>query len=47
MLADTQGELARELGLVLDAEKVLGNKRCKRFSVYVVDGVVKVLNLEP
>ena len=46
MLADTKGELARELGIVLDAEEKLGNKRMKRFSMYVEDGVVKVFNLE-
>jgi len=47
MLADTHGELARELGLVLDCEAALGNKRMQRFSMYCVNGEVKVLNLEP
>ena len=47
MLADTKGDLARALGIVLDAEEKLGNKRMKRFSMLVDDGVVKVFNLEP
>jgi 2-Cys peroxiredoxin 5 len=46
MLADTHCELTNALGLVLDAESVLGNKRCKRFSAYVVDNVIKSLNVE-
>ena len=32
MLADTHGELARELGVVLDSEPFFGHKRMKRFS---------------
>jgi len=47
MLADTHGDLARELGIVLDAEANLGNKRMKRFSMVVTDGVIEVFNLEP
>ena len=47
MLADTHGELARELGIVLDIEAKLGNKRMKRFSMLCEDGTVKVFNLEP
>jgi len=47
MLADTHGDLAKALGIVLDAEGMLGNKRMKRFSMIVEDGIVKVFNLEP
>mmetsp|Transcript_12840 Transcript_12840/g.17291 ORF Transcript_12840/g.17291 Transcript_12840/m.17291 type:complete len:84 (-) Transcript_12840:347-598(-) len=47
-LADTRGELTKALDLVLDAEPVLavlGNARCKRFSILVEDGVIKALNV--
>ena len=47
MLADQNGELARKLGLVADLTAVLGNARMRRFSAYVVDGEVKLLNIEP
>ena len=43
-LADTRGELTRELGVVLDhrgAVEVLGGKRSKRFAIYADDGVIK------
>ena len=43
-LADTRSELTKALGLVLDHPgpmSVLGNNRCKRFAMYVVDGVIK------
>ena len=46
MLADTHGELARELGVALDSEAIFGHKRMKRFSMVVNDGVVEVFNLE-
>mmetsp|Transcript_55984 Transcript_55984/g.121822 ORF Transcript_55984/g.121822 Transcript_55984/m.121822 type:complete len:81 (+) Transcript_55984:350-592(+) len=40
-LADTQCELTKALGdLTLDAP-VLGNTRCKRFSLIVENGVIK------
>lgn len=47
MLADTCGELTRALGLELDLTAVLGNVRCKRFSMLVEDGKVSQLNVEP
>ena len=43
-LADTRGELTRELGVVLDHPgpmEVLGGKRSKRFAIYADDGVIK------
>jgi peroxiredoxin len=33
-------------GIELDARANLGNMRMKRFSSFIVDGVVKVLNIE-
>lgn len=39
-LADTHGELAKALGIELDASAVLGNVRCKRFAAIVDDGKV-------
>ena len=47
MLADTHGELAHHLGVVLDAEHILGNKRMKRFSLLAINGVVQAFNIEP
>jgi len=47
-LADTRCELTEALKLVLDHPgpmSVLGNARCKRFALYAVDGVIKVLNV--
>ena len=43
-LADTRGELTRELVVVLDHPRpmeVLGGKRSKRFAIYADDGVIK------
>ena len=48
MLGDPRSELTSALGLVLDHAgpmSVLGNKRCKRFSMLIDDGVVKALNI--
>ena len=39
---DPEGELAAAMGLTLDAEAALGNKRIKRFSAVVEDGKIKV-----
>merc|ERR1711963_868981 len=47
MLADTCGELTKALDLELDLAAVLGNMRCKRFSMLVEDGVVSKVNIEP
>lgn len=44
-LADTRSELTQALGVVLDHPGpmgVLGNPRCKRFAMYLDDGVIKV-----
>mmetsp|Transcript_1660 Transcript_1660/g.4933 ORF Transcript_1660/g.4933 Transcript_1660/m.4933 type:complete len:80 (+) Transcript_1660:379-618(+) len=43
-LADTRSDLTKALDLVLEAP-VLGNPRCKRFSLLVEDGVIKVVNV--
>lgn len=43
-LADTRCELTKALDLTLEAP-VLGNTRCKRFSMLLEDGVVKVMNV--
>merc|ERR1712010_201495 len=47
MLADTCGDLAKALDLELDLAAVLGNMRCKRFSMLVEDGTVAKVNIEP
>ena len=47
-LADPRSELTKALGLVLDHPgpmSKLGNPRCKRFAMYVVDGVIKVMEV--
>ena len=47
-LADPNSELTKALGLVMDHPGPvgkLGPNRCKRFSMYVEDGVVKVIAL--
>lgn len=47
-LGDPRSELTKALGLVLDHEgpmSVLGNPRCKRFSMLVDDGIIKTINL--
>lgn len=48
MLADTRCEFTRALGLVLDhagVMQVLGNPRCKRFSMVVDNGVITTINV--
>merc|ERR1712046_270383 len=48
MVADPRSELTKALGLVLDHPgpmSVLGNPRCKRFSMLIKDCVVKTLNV--
>lgn len=47
-LADPRSELTENLGLVLDHPgpmSVLGNPRCKRFSMLIDDGVIKSINV--
>lgn len=47
-VADPRSELTKALGLVLDHPgpmSVLGNPRCKRFSMLIDDGVIKSINV--
>jgi len=46
MLGDGNGEFARKLGLDTDSSAFGMGTRCKRFSLLVVDGVVKTVNVE-
>jgi peroxiredoxin len=46
MVADGNAELTKKLGLEMDASKYGMGQRSKRFSMIVVDGVVKELNVE-
>ena len=46
MLADTHGDLSRELGVVLDSEPFFGHKRMQRFSMVINDGTVELFNIE-
>ncbi|MDR6935265.1 MULTISPECIES: peroxiredoxin [unclassified Luteibacter] len=46
MLADGNAAFVRALGLELDGTKNGMGIRAKRFAMYIVDGVVKVLNIE-
>ena len=46
MLADGNGDLTRELGLVLDAQGFGMGQRSQRYSMLVKDGVVTQLNIE-
>lgn len=48
MMGDTRGELTKALGMEMTHEGpcgVLGSGRCKRFSMYVEEGEIKVFNL--
>jgi peroxiredoxin len=47
-LGDPRSELTEALGLVLDHPgpmSVLGTKRCKRFSMFIDDGIIKTINV--
>ncbi len=46
MLADGASEFTKAAGLAFSAPAVGFIDRCQRFSAYVVDGEVKVLNME-
>jgi len=48
LYGDPRSEVTKALGLVLDHPgpmSVLGNSRCKRFSMLVEDGRAKVINI--
>mmetsp|Transcript_86185 Transcript_86185/g.224838 ORF Transcript_86185/g.224838 Transcript_86185/m.224838 type:complete len:90 (-) Transcript_86185:71-340(-) len=48
MLGDSNSKLTQALGLVLDHPgpvSVLGNPRCKRFSMLIDDGIIKTINI--
>merc|ERR1719379_2937824 len=48
MYGDPRSELTEALGLVLEHPgpmSVLGNPRCKRFSMLIDDGVIKTINV--
>ena len=46
-LADGNGDFCKAIGLDFDAaERMLGPVRSRRYALYAVDGVVKVLNVE-
>jgi len=48
MLGDPSSKLTRSLGMVLNDPRpmsVLGNPRCKRFSMLIDDGVIKSINV--
>ncbi|XP_041865175.1 peroxiredoxin-5, mitochondrial [Melanotaenia boesemani] len=50
MLADPTGAFTQAVDLLLDSDQivaVLGNKRSKRYSMLVEDGLVKKINVEP
>jgi len=47
-LGDPGSELTNALGMVLDHEgpmSVLGNPRCKRFSMFIDNGSIKTVNV--
>ena len=45
-MGDTRCEFSKKLGLTIEpTPSLLGNTRCKRFSMFVDNGVVKVLNV--
>ncbi|UIJ44275.1 peroxiredoxin [Sphingomonas cannabina] len=46
MLADGNGEFAREVGLTMDGSKFGMGERSQRYSMLVNDGVVEQLNVE-
>ena len=48
MMGDPSGTLTRSLGMVLNHPgpmSKLGYERCKRFALYVVNGVIKVVRV--
>lgn len=47
VLADTDGSFTKELGLLFDASKILGNSRSTRYALLVEDGKIKEAFVEP
>jgi 2-Cys peroxiredoxin 5 len=47
MLADATAAYTKAIDMELDATHILGNIRCKRFSMLVEDSVVVAMNVEP
>lgn len=47
ILADPHGELAKGLGLELEAAAIFGTNRSKRYSAVIQDNEIKALNVEP
>ncbi|MDX1501188.1 MAG: peroxiredoxin [Thermoanaerobaculia bacterium] len=47
MLADGNGELARAMGLEMDASRFGMGRRSRRYAAVVEDGVVQMLGVEP
>jgi len=48
VLGDPRSEVTKALGLVLNDKgpmSVLGNPRCKRFSILIEDGIIKSINV--
>jgi len=48
LLGDPRSVLTKALGVVLDHPgpmSVLGNPRCKRFSMFIDDGIIKSINV--
>jgi peroxiredoxin len=46
MLSDGNGELTKAMGLEFDGSKVGLGTRCKRFAAYLVNGHIKILEIE-
>ncbi|ESO90082.1 hypothetical protein LOTGIDRAFT_233896 [Lottia gigantea] len=47
MLADTNGEFTKALGMELDCTKLLGNIRSKRYSLVIEDSIIQTINEDP
>ena len=48
MMGDPSGELTRKLGMTLEHPgpmSKLGYARCKRFAMYIVDGIIKLVKV--
>lgn len=47
MLADPSGEFTKAVDMEIDLSGALGNKRSKRYSMVIENGLVKTVNVEP